>query len=138
MPQTLLILHFIGLMLGFAGAVGGTAMLAQARPAQKQKGGPVRGVGSSFARMATLGFALAAATGIALVTIGPALDLADPMLWMKAVFVGLLGFATLSIEIVYDRARRRDPTAPRLLPSLWPLADMSWLIVVAFSVLAFG
>jgi hypothetical protein len=138
MPTALLILHFIGLMLGFAGAVGGTAVLAQARPAQKQKGGPVRGAGASFARMATLGFLLAAGTGVALVVIGPAVDLANAMLWMKFAFTGLLGFATIAIEVVYDRARRRDPAAPRLLPSLWPLAIIGWLVVVVFSVLAFG
>lgn len=138
MLQILLIGHLLGLMLGFAGAVGGTAMLAQARPAQKQKGGPVRGVGPSFARMATLGFLLAVGTGAGLAAIGAPIDLSDAMFWMKLVFVGLLGFATISIEVIYDRARRRDPTAPRLLPSLWPLAIMSWLLVVVFSVLGFG
>jgi hypothetical protein len=138
MAHTLLIAHFIGLMLGFAGAVGGTTLLAQARPSQKQKAGPMRRVGPSFARMATLGFTLTAGTGTALATISPALDLADAMLWMKSVFVGLLGLATLLNEIIYHQARRRDPAALHLLPSLWPLAVMSWLIAMTFSVLAFG
>ncbi len=136
MPAALLILHLIGLMIGFAGAVGGTALLAQARPVQKQKGGPARGAGANFARMATLGFLLTAGTGVGLAATGDPIDLASAMVWMKLAFTGLLGFATFSIEVVYDRARRRDPNAPRLLPSLWPLAIIGWLVAVVFSVLA--
>jgi uncharacterized membrane protein SirB2 len=138
MPHALLILHLIGLMLGFAGVIGGMLTLGHARPAQKQKGGSLRGVGPAFAHLATFGLVLLLPTGVALMVTGKSFDPTNAMLWMKLVFAALLTFATVSVEMVYARARSGEPHVARILPSLGPLATISYLAVVVFSVLAFG
>ncbi len=137
MANVLLILHVIGLMLGVTGSLGGAATLAYSRPAQKQKGGPLRGIGPAFARMASTGVVLMWPTGIALVVINKGAGATEPMFLMKMVFVLLLTLATFGIETIYGRARR-EPQVARLLPSLGPLAVLSYLMVAIFSVLAFG
>ena len=48
MTDILLIFHFLGLMLGVTGGLGGTVVLAVASPAQKAKGGPIRGIGPAL------------------------------------------------------------------------------------------
>ena len=48
MTDVLLIFHFLGLMLGVTGGLGGTVVLAVATPAQKAKGGPIRGIGPAL------------------------------------------------------------------------------------------
>ena len=55
MIEALRIAHLIGLMLGFAGVFGGVLTLGHARPAQKQKGGSLRGINRVFANLATFG-----------------------------------------------------------------------------------
>ena len=133
----LVILHLVGLMMGVTGSLGGTIALAFARPAQKQKGGALRGVGPAFAHVAMTGLALLWPTGIAMLAVSEGAGMATSMFWMKMAFVGLLSFATVVTEIAYSRARGGDPQIARLLPSLGPLAVLSYLMVVIFSVIAF-
>jgi hypothetical protein len=140
MGHALLIFHFLGLMLGITGSLGGAATLAYQRPAQKQKGGSMRGVGPAFARMATFGVILLWPTGIVLLLQdqGPGLGaLTEPMFLMKSVFVLLLTFTTFSIETIYAKAKQ-EPQLPRLLVSLGPLAVIAYVAAVSFSVLAFN
>lgn len=134
MLEALRIAHLFGLMLGFAGVFGGVLTLGHARPAQKQKGGSLRGIGRVFANMATFGVVLLWPSGIALMVVTKVNALA-PMFLMKLVFSGLLTFATVAVEVVYTRARS-DPHMARALPSLGPLAALSYLAVVVFSVLS--
>lgn len=136
MDNVLLIVHFAGLMLGVTGSLGGAATLAYSRPAQKQKGGPLRGVGPAFARMSTMGLLMMWPTGIAMMVVRQGAGATEPMFVMKSLFVILLTFATLMIEMAYARAKR-DPQLPRLLPSLGPLSVLSYLMAMIFSVLAF-
>lgn len=136
--QVLLILHLVGLMLGATGAFGGAVVLAYAKPAQKQKGGPLRGIGPVFAHLSMTGLILLWPTGIAMLVVREGAGIMTAMFLMKAVFVLLLTFATVTTEIIYSRARRGDPQIARLLPSLGPLAGLSYLIAVVFSVLAFA
>ena len=136
MASVLLIFHFIGLMLGITGSLGGAATLAYSRPAQKQKGGSLRGVGPAFAHMSTFGLVLLWPSGIALLVLTKGAGATEPMFLMKALFVLLLTFSTISIEMIYSRARR-VPQLPPLLTSLGPLSVLSYLAVVVFSVLAF-
>lgn len=135
MPHALQIVHLAGLMLGFAGALGGMLTLGHARPAQKQKGGSLRGVGRVFAGIATFGLVLLWPSGIALMVVTK-VNALSPMFLMKLIFAGLLTFATITVEIVYLRARRGDPHMARALPSLGPLSALSYLVVVVFSVLS--
>jgi hypothetical protein len=136
MTDVLLILHVVGLMFGAAGGFGGVVSLAHARPAQKQKGGPVRGIGPVFAHMSMMGLALLWPTGIAMMVMQPAPM--GAMFLMKMLFAGLVTFAAVSVEMAYARGRKGDPQIARLLPSLHPLAALSYLMAAVFSVLAFG
>ena len=58
MANVLLIIHVFGLMLSAAGGFGSVVALGYARPAQKQKGGPVRGICVVFTNMSIFGLVL--------------------------------------------------------------------------------
>ena len=49
--DVLLIFHFLGMMLGVTGGLGGTVVLAVASPAQQAKGGPIRGIGPALTHL---------------------------------------------------------------------------------------
>ena len=136
MNDVLVIFHLIGLMIAITGSLGGTVVLALAKPAQKQKGGPLRGVGPAFAHLAVFGLILLWPSGIAMMATEESPVTNTTMFWMKMGFVGLLTFTTVTIEIIYDRGRR-DPTIARTLPSLMPLTVLACFLVVIFSVLAY-
>lgn len=136
MNDVLIIFHLIGLMIAITGSLGGTVVLALAKPAQKQKGGPLRGVGPAFAHLAVFGLILLWPSGIAMMVTEESPVMNTTMFWMKMGFVGLLTFTTVTIEIIYDRGRR-DPTIARTLPSLMPLTVLACFLVVIFSVLAY-
>jgi hypothetical protein len=59
------------------------------------------------------------------------------MFWMKMGFAVALTITTVSIEVIYGRARK-EPELARLLPSLKPLAALCYVMAAVFSVLAFG
>ncbi len=136
MNDVLVIFHLIGLMIAITGSLGGTVVLALAKPAQKQKGGPLRGIGPAFAHLSVFGLTLLWPSGIAMMVTEESPVTNTTMFWMKMGFVGLLTFTTMTIEIVYDRGRR-DPTIARTLPSLMPLTVLASFLVVIFSVLAY-
>lgn len=136
MNDVLIIFHLIGLMIAITGSLGGTVVLALAKPAQKQKGGPLRGIGPAFAHLAVFGLILLWPSGVAMMVTEESPVTNTTMFWMKMGFVGLLTFTTVTIEIVYDRGRR-DPTIARTLPSLMPLTVLACFLVVIFSVLAY-
>lgn len=136
MLDVLLIFHLVGLMIAITGSLGGTVTLALARPAQKQKGGSVRGVAPAFAHLATFGLILLWPSGIAMMVVDETAATNTTMFWMKMGFVGLLTFATITTEMVYDRARR-DAKIARTLPNLMPLTVLACFITVIFSVLAY-
>lgn len=136
MIEPLVILHLLGLMLAAAGSFGGVAILAVATPAQKAKGGPVRGIGPAMTRMSITGLILLWPSGIVLMIETASIQALGVMFWMKMVFAALATFATGSAEWVYDRARR-EPKVAKLLLSLSPLAALSYVLAVIFAVLAY-
>jgi len=136
MIEPLVILHLLGLMLAAAGSFGGVVILAAATPAQKAKGGPVRGVGPAMTRMSITGLILLWPSGIVLMIETASSQALNVMFWMKMVFAAMATFATLSAEWVYGRARR-EPQVARLLLSLSPLAALCYVLAVIFAVLAF-
>lgn len=137
MADVLAIIHLLGWMLAVTGSLGGFTLLLAAPPAQKQKGGPVRGAGPLFARMAILGLILLWPSGFVMAVTLPDIQLST-MFWMKVGFAALLTFAAISIELVYERARKGAPKVARLMLTLGPLAVLCHALVAVFSVLAFG
>lgn len=136
MANVLSIFHLIGLMIAITGSLGGTVVLALAKPAQKQKGGPLRGIGPAFAHLSTFGLLLLWPSGVAMMVVDETPVADTTMFWMKMGFVGLLTFTTVTIEIIYDRSRR-DPLMARTLPSVLPLTVLACFLVVIFSALAY-
>lgn len=137
MADTLAIFHLLGWMLAVTGSLGGFTLLIAAPPAQKQKGGPVRGAGPLFARMAIVGLLLLWPSGFVMAITRPGVELSS-MFWMKVGFAALLTFASISVELVYERARKGAPKVARLLLTLGPLVVLCHALVAVFSVLAFG
>jgi hypothetical protein len=137
MTSVLLIFHVFGLMLASAGAFGGVMSLAYAKPAQKQKGGPVRGIGVVFTNLSIFGLVLLWPSGIALVVTSFGDAPMDSMFWMKMGFALLASFATVSMQMIYSGGRK-NPHNLRLMPSLHPLAAICYVMTAVFSVLTFG
>jgi uncharacterized membrane protein SirB2 len=136
MTDILLIFHFLGLMLGVTGGLGGTVVLAVASPAQKAKGGPIRGIGPALTHLSMSGLVLMWPTGIGLMISSDFSGAMGAMFWMKMGFAVAVTFATVSTLMVYQRARR-DPKVARLLLSLGPLATLCYVLTIVFAVLAF-
>ncbi len=137
MDSALVIIHVLALMLGSAGGFGALLTLGHARPKQKEKGGPIRGVGRVFSTLSLMGILILWPTGLVLVVTHPDVYPLNPMFWMKMGFVAVLTVTTVSIEVIYGRAKQA-PHLARLLPSLKPLAALSSIMAAVFSVLAFG
>lgn len=136
MTDVLLIFHFLGLMLGVTGGLGGTVVLAVATPAQKAKGGPIRGIGPALTHLSMTGLVLMWPSGIALMIVSDFSGALGAMFWMKIGFAIAVTFATVSTLMVYGKARR-EPKVARLLLSLGPLATLCYALTIVFAVLAF-
>ena len=136
MTDILLIFHFLGLMLGVTGGLGGTVVLAIATPAQKAKGGPIRGIGPALTHLSMTGLVLMWPSGIGLMVAKDFSGAMGAMFWMKMGFAVAVTFATASTLMVYQQARRA-PKVAKLLLSLGPLATLCYVLTIVFAVLAF-
>lgn len=134
MADGLLILHFVGLILAASGVVGLLASLASSRPAARGKASVKRSPGRIYARLASFGVVLMVPSGIGLFVVKPWLLYPGAMFWMKLVFAAIFSLASFGIEMIHA-ARTRQ--AGNLLASLSPLAGLSLLAAVIFSVMAF-
>lgn len=133
-----LIVHFVGLMMGAGGGLGSTIVMAQARVLPAEQAGPLRSVGPALARLSTVGLILMLLSGPALVSLKYGGFSNMPMLfWVKLVFVGTLTLAAILIEVTYARVKKGDMKAAGLLPKLGPMAGISSLLAVIFAALAF-
>lgn len=136
MTDILLIFHFLGMMLGVTGGLGGTVVLAIATPAQKAKGGPIRGIGPALTHLSMTGLVLMWPSGIGLMVAKDFSGAMGAMFWMKMGFAVAVTFATASTLMVYQRARK-EPKVAKLLLSLGPLATLCYVLTIVFAVLAF-
>lgn len=136
MTDILLIFHFLGMMLGVTGGLGGTVVLAIATPAQKAKGGPIRGIGPALTHLSMTGLVLMWPSGIGLMVAKDFSGAMGAMFWMKMGFAVAVTFATASTLMVYQRARK-EPKVAQLLLSLGPLATLCYVLTIVFAVLAF-
>ena len=134
MADGLLILHFVGLMLAASGVVGSLASLASARPVARGKAAGKRSPGRIYARLASVGVVMMVPSGIGLLIVKPWLFYPGTMFWMKLAFTAVFTLAVFGIEMVHAGRTRQ---AGNLLASFSPLAGLSLLATVIFSVLAF-
>src|SRR5262245_3303030 len=115
----ILIVHFIGLMMGAGGGLGSTIVMAQARSMPPEQAANLRVVGPALARMSTVGLVLLLLSGPAMVSMkyGGFANM-EPMFWIKLVFVGTLTLAAILIELTYAQIKKGNVKAANSLPRL--------------------
>jgi hypothetical protein len=135
----LLILHFVGLMLGAGGGIGATVVMRHALSLPQEQGDIIRTAGPALSGMSIAGLLLMLLTGIALWAIKYEFAFASmpAMFWVKMVFVTTLTIASVMIQLTHGRVKRGDTAAASRLPRFGPMAGISALLAVLFAVLAF-
>lgn len=136
--DVLLIIHFIGLMLGAGGGLGSTLAMAHARKLPPDQAGVIRALGPLLARMALAGLVLLLITGFAMLGIHYGGFSAMPWtFWAKMTFVTTLTLAALLTELTYGQVKRGNAKAAANLPRLGPIAGISAFLAMIFAVLTF-
>lgn len=135
----LLILHFVGLMLGAAGGIGATVVMRHALSLPPEQGDIIRSAGPALSGMSMAGLILMLVTGFALWAIKYELAFATmpAMFWVKMVFVTTLTIASIMIQLAHRDVKRGNAAAATRLPRFGPMAGISSLLAVLFAVLAF-
>jgi hypothetical protein len=137
MIDVLLIFHFVGLALTACGGVGGIVVMSYPGALPTKRGGGLRSSGLVLSRIMLGGLSLAWPSGIGLVLVKDGAAATSSMFWMKIGFVALLTFAAVSLELTYGEIRRGNTRLGGTVLSLGPLAGLSILLALVFSVLAF-
>jgi hypothetical protein len=138
MTDALLIVHFIGLMMGAGGGLGATVAMAHAQALPPDQAGPIRSLGPSLANLSSTGLVLMLATGVALTVFKYGDFNAMPvMFWIKMAFVATLTIAAVLIQVTHGQVKRGNVAAAARLPKLGPVAGISSLLAVIFAALAF-
>lgn len=138
MNEVLLMLHFIGLGLGTAAAVGGfvTGQLIQASP----QDAPVLGrVPQMTSKIGQAGLGLLWLTGLIMVWTrwgGP--ENLPWAFWVKLVFVVILTIFVGLISAALRKVKQGDVAAGERLPIFGPIGGISLLLVIVFAVIAFN
>ena len=136
--QILLMLHFIGLGLGTASAVGGfvTGQLVAASP----KDAPVLGrFPQMISKFGKAGLGLLWLTGLIMLWTrygGP--EGLPSTFWIKLAFVVVLTIVVGLIDVALRKARQGDMAAAKRLATFGPIGSVSLLLVVVFAVLTFN
>lgn len=135
----LLILHFIGLMLGAGGGIGSTLVMRHALSLPPEQGDIIRTAGPALSGMSIAGLILMLFSGFALWVIKYEFAFASmpAMFWVKMVFVTTLTIASVMIQLAHAQVKRGNTAAAARLPRFGPMAGISALLAVLFAVLAF-
>jgi hypothetical protein len=137
LKDILLIVHFLGLMLGAGGGFGSMVAMRYAGGLAPEQVGVIRGLTPILARVALTGLVLMLATGIAMIMLVYNGGDLGPMFTTKMVFVTTLTLAAIGTEITYGQVKRGNVKAAARLPVLGPIAGISSLLAVTFAVLTF-
>jgi len=135
----LLILHFVGLMLGAGGSIGATVVMRQALSLPPEQGDIIRSAGPALSGMSIAGLVLMLFSGFALWAIKYEFAFASmpAMFWVKMVFVTTLTIASIMIQHAHREIKRGNAATATRLPRFGPMAGISSLLAVLFAVLAF-
>ena len=138
MNETLLFLHFVGLMLGAAGGFASALIMRRALALPADEAKVVRGLGPLLANVSAIGLALLWVSGLLLVWMKWDGFASLPQLfWVKAIFILSLTLVIGLIHMTYGEIRKGNLAVAARLPKLGPLAGLSSLLAVLFAVLAF-
>lgn len=136
--DVLLIAHFLGLAMGFAGGFGNMIMgglMAKATPADA---GVLARFPPAISRIGDIGLVLLWVTGVILVfTKWGGIGFLPVMFWVKMIAVvaltGLAGY----MHMLKAKAKAGDGAARAMIPKVGPFAMISALLAIVFAVLAF-
>jgi hypothetical protein len=138
MNETLLFLHFVGLMLGAAGGFASAVLMRRALVLPADEAKVVRALGPLLANVSALGLALLWVSGLLLVWVKWDGFASLPQLfWVKAIFILSLTLVIGLIHMTYGEIRKGNVAVAARLPKLGPLVGLSSLLAVLFAVLAF-
>ena len=138
MDETMLFLHFVGLMLGAAGGFASAVIMRRALALPAEEAKVLRGVGPILAKVSLLGLVLLWATGLVMVwNKWGGFSGLPQLFWVKAIFIASLTVITILINMTYGEIRKGNAAVAARLPKLGPLAGISALLAVLFAVLAF-
>jgi hypothetical protein len=138
MNETMLFLHFVGLMLGATGGFGSAIVMRRALTLKADEGKVLRGLGPVLAKVSAIGLVVLWATGLVLVwTKWDGLGSLPQIFWVKAIFIVSLTVVSVFINMTYAEIRKGNMAVATRLPKLGPMAGVSALLAVLFAVLAF-
>lgn len=137
--DALLIVHFIGLMMGAGGGLGSTVAAAYANSIPPEQASVIRGLAPSLARLSTVGLVIMVLTGFSLMIMKYSGDFAGmpPLFWVKMLFVTTLTIAVILIERTHVQVKNGNFQAAARLPRFGPMAGISAFLAVIFAVLTF-
>ena len=139
MNDTILFLHFVGLMLGAAGGFASAVIMRRALTLPADEARVVRGLGPILANVSGIGLALLWVTGFILVwSKWEGFGSLPQMFWVKAIFILTLTAVTILIHMTYAEIRKGNVALAARLPKLGPMAGMSALLAVLFAAYAFS
>ena len=139
MNDILLILHFVGLALGFAGGISSALSMHFAAAATPDGAAALRQIPPLAAKISMIGLVLLWVTGAIMVwTKWDGIGSLPAMFWVKFIFVlALTAFAALT-EATYAQLKRTGDVSLRgRLQKLGPLSGLSALLALIFAVFAF-
>jgi hypothetical protein len=139
MNDTILFLHFVGLMLGAAGGFASAVIMRRALTLPADEARVVRGLGPILANVSGIGLALLWVTGFILVwSKWEGFGSLPQMFWVKAIFILTLTAVTILIHMTYAEIRKGNVALAARLPKLGPMAGISALLAVLFAAYAFS
>lgn len=139
LDDILLILHFIGLALGFAGGIASGLSMRLAGAAKPEGAAALRQIPPIAAKISATGLVLLWLTGLALVyTRWNGFGALPALFWVKFAFVLALTALVGVVEATHARLKRTGDAALRgRLARLGPLSGLAALGALIFAVLAF-
>lgn len=136
----LLILHFIGFVLGFAGGIGSGVTMRFAGTASAEGAAALRRLPPVFANVSFAGLVLLWLTGLILIwsAFGGPQNLPG-LFWLKILFVLILTGLAIAQHMIYARLKsgRAGPELAARLKMLGPASGLSALVALIIAVLVF-
>lgn len=135
----LLFLHFVGLMIGAAGGLGGAILGRRALTMPPEQAQVIRSLGPMLANVAAVGVAVLWVTGVILVfSMYGGFGNLPSLFWVKLAFVIAVTVLVGLVHMTYAEIRRtKNPALGARFAILGPATGLANLIVVLIACFAF-
>ncbi|MCX5516000.1 hypothetical protein C3941_04805 [Kaistia algarum] len=140
MNVVLLFLHFVGLVMGFAGGIGSAVTMRFASGASAEGAAALKRLPPAFAKISAYGLVILWITGLILIwsVYGGPQNLPG-LFWLKIVFVLILTGLNGWHHAIYAQIRRTgDPSRGERLKIIGPASGLSALLAMAVAVIVFN